>query len=108
MKALCRILFSCLFLLATASSHACTVCNSANGRALRAGVFDTSFLHTFLLVMSPVPVLMVAVAILHFAMPDLSTAEPTKGRFARPELDRGLPSFTFATEALDPSCEIAS
>ena len=72
-----------LLLCATASkAQACTVCSSPNGVALRAALFHGHFLHTLLLVFAPVPVFVVAIALLHLAMPDISPAAPPSGTLA--------------------------
>ena len=64
---------------AVRSAHACTVCDSANGKALRAGLFNGHFLHTLLLVLAPAPVFALVAVLVHHAMPDipLDSAAPS-------------------------------
>ena len=81
MKFFCRMLSAALLLRVTTSAHACTVCGSANGKALRAGLFDGHFLHTSMLVLAPVPALFAAVVALYFTLPDLQT-EPESDTLA--------------------------
>lgn len=71
-----RLLLTTLSLLAARSAHACTVCDSANGKALRAGLFNGHFLHTLLLVLAPAPVLALGALLLHRLMPDLVVDDP--------------------------------
>jgi hypothetical protein len=71
MKALRRTLSFVGVFVATGAAHACTVCDSQNGQALRAGLFDGHFAQTMLLVAAPIPVLVAAVALLYLLMPDL-------------------------------------
>ncbi len=57
-------------------AHACTVCGSPNGHAVRAGLFNGHFLHTFVLVLLPFPILAVTVLLLGRVLPDLVPANP--------------------------------
>ena len=71
-----RFLPATLAGFAVRSAHACTVCDSVNGRALRAGLFNGHFLHTLLLVLAPAPVFVLVTALVHHAMPDLLLEGP--------------------------------
>ena len=51
-------------------ARACTVCDSEIGIAVRAGVFNESFLLTFLEVVAPFPVLGLAIFAIHRYLPD--------------------------------------
>ena len=62
-------------LLPSWTAHACTVCDSTTGKQLRAGLFDGHFGHTLLLVIAPVPVLVVAVLLIHFGLPGIAVEE---------------------------------
>lgn len=75
MPILRRTLLRSSALLASLPAQACTVCDSRNGHALRAGLFNGHFLHTLWLVLAPVPVFVLVVALVHFGMPDLDRAE---------------------------------
>jgi hypothetical protein len=58
-----------MFLLASAGqARACTICDSAAGRSLRAGIFDGHFLRNLAVVASPFPIFALAVAGLPFAL----------------------------------------
>lgn len=59
----------------SAVAHACTVCGSETGRQVRAGIFDGHFLHHLWAVALPFPILAIAVALIHFGMPDLRKDE---------------------------------
>lgn len=74
MTGLRRFVSACTLLFSASAAHACTVCDSQNGHALRAGLFNGHFLHTLLLVLAPAPVTAGIVALLHLAMPDLESA----------------------------------
>ncbi len=54
-----------------AAAHACTVCDSKTGRAVRAGIFDGHFLQHLLLTLLPFPVLAAAVVLCRCAVPYL-------------------------------------
>ncbi len=82
MRSLRRAMSGCISLQAWASAHACTVCDSPNGQALRAGLFNGHFLHTLLLVMAPVPILLAAAVVSSFFLPDLQPAEPVSDTLA--------------------------
>ena len=45
---------------------ACTVCDSETGQQVRAGIFGSEFVPTLAAVMSPFPVLLLVVGLLHF------------------------------------------
>ncbi len=64
-----RVLTWLAMALPTAPALACTVCHSSAGQQLRAGLFDGHFGHTAALVAAPVPLLVLAVALLHWLMP---------------------------------------
>lgn len=74
MKAFRRTV-ACFLTGLASTAHACTVCDSQNGHALRAGLFNGHFLHTLLIVAAPVPILVGLVTVLHFGMPDLQVAD---------------------------------
>ncbi len=52
------------------TSHACTVCDSAAGSALRAGIFDGSFSITFLQVVAPFLALAIVLYSFNRHLPD--------------------------------------
>jgi hypothetical protein len=52
-----------------ASVSACTVCDSENGRRLRAAIFDEHFGYNLFATLSPFPVFLAVVAALHFGFP---------------------------------------
>lgn len=76
MKALVSLTAVLAAAVTSAPARACTVCDSPNGHALRAGLFNGHFLHTLLLVAAPVPVLIALVAFLYLGMPDLDPVPP--------------------------------
>jgi hypothetical protein len=45
---------------------ACPICNTETGQQVRAGIFDDNFWSTLLIVISPFPVLLLAIAAYHF------------------------------------------
>lgn len=47
---------------------ACTVCDSEIGQAVRAGIFGDSFWSTFIAVASPFPLLLCAIAGVHWRL----------------------------------------
>lgn len=57
-------------------SLACTVCDSAIGREVRNGIFQEQFWPTLLSVIAPFPVLIAAVAAIHFFLPPNSNSRP--------------------------------
>jgi hypothetical protein len=60
-----------LLLLATPSmAHACTVCHSEIGIALRVGIFNASFFPTLLEVFAPFPVFGLAIYAVSRYLPD--------------------------------------
>lgn len=71
MPALSRLLALASCALATSAARACTVCDSPNGHALRAGLLGGHPGHTLLLVLAPAPVLLACAALLFWGMPDL-------------------------------------
>jgi hypothetical protein len=54
-----------------AGSRACMVCDTELGHQVQRGVFDGNFASTALAVLTPLPVLLLAGAIVHFAVPKL-------------------------------------
>ncbi|HVG26463.1 MAG TPA: hypothetical protein VM865_02570 [Acidobacteriaceae bacterium] len=68
-------LYRLLPLLLPSAAHACTVCDSQTGHAVRSGIAD-HFLSTALLVALPIPLLAFAVLAVHYSMPDLAWPGP--------------------------------
>lgn len=66
--------------LCNAGAQACPVCHSATGLAVRAALFNGHFFQTLATVSLPCPLLLLAVALVHFAMPDLRDSEPRRAR----------------------------
>lgn len=66
--------------LCASAAHACPVCHSATGLAVRAALFNGHFFRTLAIVALPCPLLLLAVALVHFAMPDLRGSEPDRVR----------------------------
>ena len=56
--------------LAAPTMIACTVCDTATGTALRAGIFNDSFFITFLEVIAPFPVLGLVLFAINRYLPD--------------------------------------
>ncbi len=50
---------------------ACPICNTETGRQVRLGIFNDSFWSTLLAVVSPFPVLLLAIAAYRFGWPPL-------------------------------------
>jgi hypothetical protein len=75
MPALFRVLSVAGLWLAAPVASACTVCDSANGHALRAGLLGGHPVHTLLLVLAPAPALLALTGLLSFGMPDLPGPE---------------------------------
>ncbi len=61
---------STIIIFAESTSHACTICDSAAGSALRSGIFNSSFVITFLQVGAPFLVLGIAIYAIHGPLPD--------------------------------------
>lgn len=74
-------------LVTSAPAHACTVCDSPTGHAVRSGLFGAHFLPTLLAVLAPAPVLALAVTSMHLFMPDLDESVPSSGTLVLPEAD---------------------
>jgi hypothetical protein len=64
-----------LFLVRSSAARACTVCHSAAARELQSALFDGTFVHKLLLLILPCAVLLVSVALVYLAMPDLTVAD---------------------------------
>lgn len=64
-----RVLGAVLFIFSASASHGCPVCDSAIGEAVRSGIFNDSFLLTFLEVLAPFPVLGLALYGLNRCLP---------------------------------------
>lgn len=64
-----RCLVAAILLLVPAAAPACPLCDSATGQQVRAGIFDNDFWSTLLVVISPFPVLLLALAAYHFGWP---------------------------------------
>ena len=54
-----------------ADACACTVCDSATGQQVRAGILDGRFMHTLMLTALPFPILAIACVLIYLAMPDM-------------------------------------
>ncbi len=52
--------------LLLSAADACPFCNTETGKQVRAGIFASDFWTTFLVVASPFPVLLLAIAAYHF------------------------------------------
>lgn len=63
-------IFIVLALAIPGIARACTVCTSEDGRAVRAGVFDVSFLPNLAQVLAPFPLVLLAILALHRFLPD--------------------------------------
>jgi len=59
-----------MFTFATSTGYGCTVCDTATGSAVRAGIFNGSFFITFIEVVSPFPVLGLALYLVDRCLPD--------------------------------------
>lgn len=70
------VLASASLLVCASAAQACPVCHSATGFAVRAALFDGRFFQTLALVALPCPLLLAAVALVHWTMPDLGEREP--------------------------------
>lgn len=67
--ALVAILAGASPILFARAAHACPVCNTETGAAVRAGIFDDRFVARLLATLAPFPVLLAAVAALHHGWP---------------------------------------
>ncbi len=65
-----RTFISAMLIFAASTGMACTVCDTATGTAVRAGIFNDSFLITFLEVVAPFPVLGLALYAINRYLPD--------------------------------------
>jgi hypothetical protein len=63
------LLAAALASLVARTAEACPLCNSETGAAVRASIFGEHFVTTLLAVLSPFPVIVVAVLLLHFGWP---------------------------------------
>ena len=59
------LLFLASYLLSAAPAVGCTVCDSETGQQVRAGIFGDDFVVTLAAVISPFPILLLAVGVLH-------------------------------------------
>ena len=71
MKLTLRGLHCGVFVSTALHAHACTVCQSATGHQVRAGLFNGHFLHTLLLVLAPFPVFAALVGVLAAGFPQI-------------------------------------
>ena len=69
----------------TPAAEACTVCHSRAGSLLRAGLFAGHFFPTLGLVLLPCPVLVLAILLIHFAVPlfPVASGDGGEGRLRR-------------------------
>gem|GEM_PF-4431620 len=65
-----RTVIVAMLILSAATGYGCTVCDSATGEAVRAGIFNDSFFITFLEVFAPFPVLGLALYVINRLLPD--------------------------------------
>ena len=65
-------------LVAPSLTFACTICDTETGERVGAGIFGSDFCTTLLAVVSPFPVLLLALAAIHFGFPSFpgSDAKP--------------------------------
>ncbi len=54
-----------------AEAGACTVCDSAVGQQVRAGILDGRFMHMLMLTALPFPILAIASVLIFMTMPDI-------------------------------------
>jgi len=64
-------LFVATAFLSPATTFACTLCDTDTGRQVRAGIFGEHFWSTLAGVIAPFPIMLLAVAAIHFAIPEL-------------------------------------
>ncbi len=64
-------LFVATAFLSPATTFACTLCDTDTGRQVRAGIFEEHFWPTLIGVIAPFPIMLLAVAAIHFAIPGL-------------------------------------
>jgi hypothetical protein len=62
--------FALAFFMLPSIAHACAVCDSEVGVAVRAGIFNAAFFPTFLQVFAPFPLLAVTIYALSRFLPD--------------------------------------
>ncbi len=67
-----------------AIASACTVCDSETGQQVRAGIFDNNFWSTLAVVISPFPVLLIAIAAYHFGIPNFWTRSASRSQPSLP------------------------
>jgi uncharacterized BrkB/YihY/UPF0761 family membrane protein len=51
-------------------ASACPMCNTETGQQVRAGIFDENFWTTLAVIVAPFPVLLLAIAIYHYGVPN--------------------------------------
>lgn len=59
----------CLVLAGASSANACPLCDSEAGRRVRDGILDAEFVSNLFATMSPFPVFLAIVALIHFGVP---------------------------------------
>lgn len=72
--------------LLPAVASACPICNTPTGQQVRAGIFGNDFWTTLLIVVSPFPILLLAIAAYHFDWPPFGGRSGSKMR-TNPETD---------------------
>ena len=60
-----------IVLVVSATAAACPVCDTETGKDVRAGIFDEDFGRNAVLTLLPFPVLLAAVAMIHFGFPTM-------------------------------------
>lgn len=70
-----------LISLVSRTAGGCPLCNSETGAVVRANIFGEHFVTTLLAVLSPFPVILLVVLLLHFGWPGVSQrGRKTSGR----------------------------
>jgi len=65
-----RTIIAAMFTFAASTGYGCTVCDTATGSAVRAGILNGSFFITFIEVVAPFPVLGLVLYVLNRYLPD--------------------------------------
>lgn len=65
-----RTIIAAMFTFAASTGYGCTICDTAAGSAVRAGIFNGSFFITFIEVVSAFPVLGLALYVVDRCLPD--------------------------------------
>ncbi len=71
--------------LSTLPCHACTVCQSATGEQVRAGLFNGHFLHTLGVVIAPFPVFAVTLWMFAAKFPEIRIEAERSNKTAEPK-----------------------